>query len=165
MFDAAYWIDKLALISHPEGGFFKEIYRSNGSGVFLMNGERKTRNYSTSIYFLMEKGDFSAFHKIQSDEVWHFYGGEALEIFHIDQKGELIKTLLGPNPEKGEKLQAVIPANVWFGSRPAPSSKYSLVGCTVSPGFDFEDFEMAKRENLLTEFPEHLKIIEELTRE
>ncbi|AWV99711.1 cupin domain-containing protein [Arcticibacterium luteifluviistationis] len=165
MFDAAYWIDKLDLISHPEGGYYKETYRSEGSGTFLMNGEKKTRNYSTSIYFLMEKGDFSAFHKIQSDEVWHFYAGETLEIYHIDHQGKLIKTILGANPEKGETLQTVIPANLWFASRPKPSSNYTLVGCTVSPGFDFEDFKMAKKEILCSKYPEHTKIIDELTRE
>lgn len=165
MFDAAYWIKKLGLISHPEGGFYKETYRSSASSSFLMNGKEKVRSYSTSIYFLMENGDFSAFHKIQSDELWHFYAGEALEIYHIDPKGNLIKTMLGPDPEKGETLQAVIPANLWFASRPKNTSKYSLVGCTVSPGFDFEDFEMAKRENLFSKYPEHTKIIEELTRE
>ncbi|WP_341226508.1 cupin domain-containing protein [uncultured Arcticibacterium sp.] len=165
MFNAAYWIEKLDLISHPEGGFYKETYRSPGSSSFLMNGEEKTRNHSTSIYFLMEKGDFSAFHKIQSDELWHFYAGDTLEIYHIDPKGNMITTLLGPNPEKGETLQTVIPANLWFASRPKNTAKYALVGCTVSPGFDFQDFEMAKRADLSIEFPEHRKIIEELTRE
>ena len=113
----------------------------------------------------MEANNFSAFHRIMSDELWHFYAGDPLEVLYIDHKGHLRRILLGQNPVNGEQLQAVVPANTWFGSRPSNLSNYSLVGCTVSPGFDFQDFEMAKRAHLIQEFPEHTKIIEELTRE
>jgi len=162
MFDAAYWIQKLGLLPHPEGGFYKESYRSKES-IILENN--KVRSHATAIYFLMEANNFSAFHRIMSDELWHFYAGDPLEVLYIDHKGHLRRILLGQNPVNGEQLQAVVPANTWFGSRPSNLSNYSLVGCTVSPGFDFQDFEMAKRAHLIQEFPEHTKIIEELTRE
>jgi uncharacterized protein len=165
MLNAAYWIEKLNLLPHPEGGYFKETYRSNDTSTFQLGGLQKTRAHSTSIYFLMEKGNFSAFHRILSDEVWHFYAGESLEVFYIDHNGLLQRIFLGSNPENGEQLQGVVPANCWFASRPFLKSHYSLVGCTVAPGFDFEDFEMAKRASLIQEFPEHQKIIEELTRD
>jgi predicted cupin superfamily sugar epimerase len=162
MINASYWIEKLGLLPHPEGGFYKETYRSEGS-IVLDN--KKVRPHSTAIYFLMEAANFSAFHRIQSDELWHFYDGDPLEVFYFDKNGLLIRILLGSNPEKGEEMQAVVPAKAWFGSRPCDGSLYSLVGCTVSPGFDFEDFEMAKKNQLLMEYPEHAKIIEELTRD
>jgi len=165
MFEAAYWIQKLGLLAHPEGGFFKETYRSEGSLVLIDDGLEKSRHYATGIYFLMETGNFSAFHRIKSDELWHFYAGDPLEVFFIDHSGILQRHLLGQNPENGETLQALVPYNVWFASRPLKTGKYSLVGCTVSPGFDFEDFEMAKRDALTHEFPIHQVIIEELTRE
>lgn len=165
MFDSSYWIQKLELLPHPEGGFYKETYRAMESNSFVMNGQKKNRNLSTAIYFLMECGNFSAFHRIQSDELWHFYTGDPLEIVIIEPSGKLEKILMGSNPENGECLQAVVPANVWFGSRPLQGSTYSLVACTVSPGFDFQDFELAQKENLLHQFPKHKQIIEELTRD
>lgn len=162
---AKYWIDQLGLIPHPEGGFYKEVYKSDA----VFEGDNSDefpegRALCTSIYFLLEQGDFSTFHRILSDELWHFYGGEALEIFHIDDGGKLHTTLLGNDLENGETLQAVVPADCWFGSRPKQGSVYSLVGCTVSPGFDFRDFEMANKEELLTAFPEYKDLIKELTR-
>ncbi len=165
MFDAAYWTRKLGLNPHPEGGYYKETYRSEGSLLLKNDGQAKSRQYATAIYFLMETGNFSAFHRIKSDELWHFYYGDPLEVFYIDLSGVLQRILLGQNPENGETLQALVPASVWFASRPLKTGQYSLVGCTVSPGFDFEDFEMAKREELTHEFPAHQIIIEELTRD
>ncbi|MFT6879391.1 MAG: putative cupin superfamily sugar epimerase [Psychromonas sp.] len=165
MFEAAYWIQKLALIPHPEGGFYRETYRSEDSLVLMVDGLEKRRHYATGIYFLMETSNFSAFHRIKSDELWHFYAGDPLEVFFIDDSGGLQRLLLGQNPENGEKLQALVPANLWFASRPLKNSRYSLVGCTVSPGFDFDDFEMAQSEVLTHKFPIHQVIIEELTRE
>jgi predicted cupin superfamily sugar epimerase len=113
----------------------------------------------------MEEGNFSAFHRILSDEIWHFYAGHPLEVFYFDWSGKLVRLLLGNNPERGEVFQALVPAGVWFGSRPVQGGSYSLVGCTVSPGFDFQDFEMAKRSQLLAAYPEYGSIIEELTRD
>jgi predicted cupin superfamily sugar epimerase len=164
---ASYWVGKYNLAAHPEGGFYAETYRSfeNIAQKALPEGFGGDRSFSTGIYFLLEKHNFSAFHRIKSDEMWHFYQGEALEIFVIyPVSGKLDVIRLGDDPDKGETFQAVVPANTWFASRPASGSKYALVGCTVAPGFDFEDFEMADRETLRASFPQHAKLIEELTR-
>ena len=164
MSKAKYWIEKLSLEKHPEGGFYKETYKSRE--VFEGDDDEfpSGRSLATSIYFLMERGDFSTFHRIKSDEIWHFYDGDPLEIFHIDDSGNLQKTMLGRAVEKGEVLTTVIPAGCRFGSRPMAGSAFSLVGCTVSPGFDFNDFEMATKQDLLKEYPEHGILIKELTR-
>lgn len=153
--DAQHYIKTLSLLPHPEGGFYKETYRSLEK-ISLKHGER---NYSTAIYFLLEKNNFSAFHKIKSDELWHFYSGDTLEVIEITSEGKLKITDLGPG-----NFQYCVPAGNWFGSRVKAGGNFSLVGCTVAPGFDFSDFEMAKRENLLKEFPEHADVIKELTR-
>ncbi|KAA0990514.1 cupin domain-containing protein [Dyadobacter aurulentus] len=164
---AKYWIDKYGLLPHPEGGYYAETYRAaetiDPQGLPIrFNG---ARSFSTGIYFLLESHHFSAFHRIQSDEMWHFYAGEALEIFVIDPETRELEIIrLGNNPDKGEAFQAVVPAGKWFGSRPAKGSSYALVGCTVAPGFDFQDFEMAEREALKAEFPEFSGLIGELTR-
>lgn len=163
---AAYWIEKYNLLPHPEGGYYAETYRSTediGKSGLPVRFEGD-RSLSTGIYFLLQQGDFSAFHRIKSDEMWHFYAGDTLEIFVIHpETGNLDVIKLGADPENGETFQAVVPAGAWFGSRPASGSKYSLVGCTVSPGFDFADFEMADRNLLTRDFPEHELIIGELT--
>lgn len=159
--EAKYWIEKLELQPHPEGGFYKEAYRSDS--ITLVGEEKKKRNHGTAIYFLLLEDKFSAFHRIQSDEIWHFYAGSPIHIYFFDQKGELQTIHLGNNPENGEQLQAVVPANLWFASRMAQPQAYALVGCTVAPGFDFQDFEMAERKALLEEFPQHVQIITELT--
>ncbi len=153
--DAQHYIKTLSLLPHPEGGFYKETYRSLEK-ISLKHGER---NYSTAIYFLLEKNNFSAFHKIKSDELWHFYSGDTLEVIEITSEGKLKITDLGPG-----NFQYCVPAGNWFGSRVKAGGNFSLVGCTVAPGFDFADFEMAERENLLKEFPEHADVIKELTR-
>lgn len=165
MFPAKYWVEKLKMQSHPEGGFFAETYRStekidNNSLPKRFSGDR---NFSTGIYFLLESHHFSAFHRIQSDEMWHFYAGDALNVYYIDNVGNMQIIKLGNNPENGEVFQAVVPAGVWFGSKPAVENSYSLVGCTVAPGFDFADFEMPDRHTLLLEFPQHEDIIKILT--
>jgi hypothetical protein len=163
---SSYWIEKYNLQPHPEGGYYTETYRSGESisANALPQRFNGSRAFATGIYFLLEAQHFSAFHRIQSDEMWHFYAGGALEIFVINSEtGKLEVIRLGQDPEKGEVFQAVVPAGRWFGSRPAKGSTYSLVGCTVSPGFDFNDFEMADRPALTKEFPEHERIIKEMT--
>ena len=156
-----YWVDHLDLLPHPEGGFYKETYRSK-ENVINRNGDE--RSASTGIYFLINSGNFSAFHKIESDEMWHFYHGSPLSVYVIHKSGELEVIKIGDNIENGEVLQAVVPAGVWFASRVDEEDSYSLVGCTVAPGFDFHDFVLADREELMKEFPQHEKIIGELTR-
>ena len=149
--------------AHPEGGWYKEVYRSSGSipHKALPTEFTGSRSYCTSIYFLLEKGQISAFHRIKSDEIWHFYAGHPLNvhIIHPDGKPGLIK--LGRNYDAGESLQAVVPAGCWFGS--FTEENYSLVGCTVAPGFDFGDFEMAERQILLEKYPDYSEIILKLT--
>ena len=153
-------ISKLQLQPHPEGGFYKETYRSDQS--IPIDGE-KTRNVSTAIFYLLENKDKSHFHRIQSDELWFFHSGEPLDIVYL-QHNQQFSILLGNNIENGEVPQALIPAHTWFASRIKNGTGYSLVSCTVAPGFDFSDFELANREELITEYP-HLKtIIEEFTK-
>lgn len=163
---AQMFVDLLKLQHHPEGGYYKETYRASGiikeeclPGVF--NGER---SYSTAIYFLLQQGDYSAFHRIKSDECWHFYEGGPLLVHMIDNRGNHSCVQLGRNLHKGEVFQFVVPANVWFASQPAPGTSFSLVGCTVSPGFDFADFEMANADELTAEFPAHHELINRLCR-
>lgn len=164
--DSEYWVKKLNLQPHPEGGYYKETYRSEEyfGKEGLPSRFRGKRNYSTAIYFLLEKENFSAFHRIHSDEVWHFYAGDGITVFMLREDGEMEAINLGANPDKDEVLQAVVPAGVWFASRVRDQGSYGLVGCTVSPGFDFEDFEMANRDELLEQFPRHKKTIIALTR-
>ena len=114
--------------------------------------------------FLLAGKQFSAFHRIKSDECWHFYAGETLLVHVIDLKGEYRCICLGKNIHEGEVYQAVVPAGAWFASEPAPGSTFTLVGCTVSPGFDFADFEMANALTLAGQFPRHRALIQRLCR-
>jgi predicted cupin superfamily sugar epimerase len=127
-------------------------------------GGTQQRNVCTAIYFLLEAGNFSAFHRIQSDEIWHFYAGQALEVLELLPDGQLCCTRLGSDILRGEIPQYVVPADTWFASRVAEGGTFSLVGCTVAPGFDFADFRLARREELLEIFPQHRQVITELTR-
>lgn len=151
---------------HPEGGWYKETYRSNEAIPENALPARFTgnRTFSTAIYFLLEQGNFSAFHKIKSDECWHFYAGDALEIFILLPNGELEIILLGSDIENKQAFQHVVPANCWFASRPAKESRYCFVGCTVAPGFDFADFEMANANDLIKTYPLHSQLIHDLCR-
>lgn len=156
-----YWIDQLQLEHHPEGGYYKETYRSK-ENVINRNGVQ--RSASTGIYFLMTSDNFSAFHKIESDEMWHFYDGAPLSVYIILPDGVLKVLKIGSAIDKGEQLQAVVPAGCWFASRVDIPDAYSLVGCTVAPGFDFNDFVMADQNTLTNVYPLHQQIISELTR-
>jgi predicted cupin superfamily sugar epimerase len=164
---ASFWIEKYKLSPHPEGGFYSETYRATEviperALPARFGGDR---SFSTGIYFLLESHNFSAFHRIQADEMWHFYAGQALEIFVIHQQSRELQVIrLGSDPDNGETFQAVVPAGAWFASRPAEGTGYALVGCTVAPGFDFADFEMADRNSLKQEYPEFEQLISELTR-
>jgi len=162
---AEYYIEKLGLLPHPEGGFYKETYRSGGSinSDCLPQEYKSARNFCTLIYFLLVGNNISAFHRIKSDEIWHFYDGSAVKIIQINEKGELKEILLGKDLLKGETFQAVIPKNSWFGAELADKNSYGLIGCTVSPGFEFEDFEIGKRNGLIIQFPEYRAVIEKLT--
>ena len=163
---AEYFIKHLQLQPHPEGGFFKETYRSDGiiTSPCLPASFNGDRNYSTAIYFLLQQDDFSAFHRINSDECWHFYDGDTLLIHVIDEAGKYSCIRLGRKIDEGELFQFVVPANCWFASEPAPGTDFTLVGCTVSPGFDFSDFEMANGKALVKAYPQHQSLIERLCR-
>ena len=163
--EAQYWIEQLALLPHPEGGYYKETYRSpeeinSESLPTRFNG---ARNFSTAIYFLLQSEDRSLFHRIKSDELWHFHKGSSLSTYVLSDNGIKIH-VLGDNPAKGESLQVVIPANTWFGAQVNEPGSYTLAGCTVAPGFDFNDFELARRNDLLHEFPACKEIIIQLTK-
>jgi len=158
--NASFYINGLQLLPHPEGGFFKETYRSSGE----LTTPHGPRSFSTAIYFLLETGNFSAFHRIKSDEAWHFYDGDPLSVYVIHPNGRLEEIKLGLDLERGQQPQAVVPANCWFASRVAEGGTFSLVGCTVAPGVDFTDFEMAERAALSQTFPEHTELITGLTR-
>ena len=160
------WIDGLQLRRHPEGGWFRETYRSDeGVGrAALPPRFGDDRAFSTAIYFLLEGEDFSALHRIKQDEVFHFYDGSSLTVHVIDPDGNYSALKLGRDWTAGERPQAVVPAGSLFGATVNDTRSYSLVGCTVAPGFDFADFELPPREELCRQFPQHREIIERLTR-
>jgi predicted cupin superfamily sugar epimerase len=162
------WVDTLGLSPHPEGGFYRETYRAEmtlpESALSSVHGG--PRSASTAIYFLVTAGSFSAFHRIASDELWHFHAGGALEIVTIDPSGARRDLHLGLDVERGERPQHVVTAGAWFGSRlRTDEDGYALVSCTVAPGFDFADFELARRDELARAYPTHVAIIAALTRE
>ncbi|MEI6822226.1 MAG: cupin domain-containing protein [Bacteroidota bacterium] len=161
MKDANYWINHLQLLKHPEGGYYKEVYRSEEliNQNHLPNRFNGDRCFCTAIYFLLQKNDFSAFHRIKSDETWHFYQGTSLTLYMIDESGVLTSSILGNNPENNESLQITIPQNTWFAAHVNDKSSYTLTGCTVAPGFDFADFELGKRNELINLFPQHKEVI------
>lgn len=159
-------IDSLELKPHPEGGFFKETYRSKGTiKVDSLDAEYEgERNYSTSIYFMLTSEKFSSFHKINQDEIWHFYQGSPIELHTISESGIHKKHIIGNDLMNAQKPQLVVPGNHWFAAKVIDPDSYSLVGCTVSPGFDFEDFTLAERDVLIQQFPEHKELIKSFTR-
>ncbi|MBL0355932.1 MAG: cupin domain-containing protein [Chitinophagaceae bacterium] len=166
MLTTAHLIQHYHLQPHPEGGWYKETYKSSETIPAAGLPERFSgeRSFSTAIYFLLEQGNFSAFHRIKSDECWHFYSGDPLEVFVLYTNGRLEVITLGQDILNGQLFQYVVPANCWFASRPAASSAFCFVGCTVAPGFDFADFEMAEEKILLDLFPIHTAVIKELCR-
>jgi predicted cupin superfamily sugar epimerase len=174
--DARYWIEKLGLAPHPEGGYFRQTYKS---GLVIPGNALShpgARAASTAIYFLLERENFSAFHRLRSDEMWHFYAGSPLTVHVISPAGAYSNVVLGSDPEAGQVFQAVVLAGCWFGAEGAKNSHFSqnrremghplfsLVGCTVAPGFEFDDFEMATREELIKAYPQHADVIRRLTR-
>jgi len=160
---AKYYIQKLQLKKHPEGGYYREVYRAAEMFYFDAPPKALKRNASTSIYFLLEGKQVSKFHRLKSDEQWHFYDGSSIKLYVIDEKGKLSEYLLGGNLAKGEAFQLVIKKNNWFAAELINKRGYALIGCTVAPGFDFNDFELADRKTMLEMFPNHSGLIEKLT--
>ena len=161
---AEYWISRLGLEPHPEGGYFRQVYKA-AEEITEGLPDRYTgpRAYSTSIYFLLTEDNFSSFHRLQSDEIWHFYYGSSIRIHLISPEGNYTHVDVGQNMEKGQYFQGLIPNNHWFAAE-ILEKKYGLVGCTVAPGFSFEDFELAERESLVRLFPQHEALITRFTR-
>ncbi|MFN2262270.1 MAG: cupin domain-containing protein [Psychroflexus sp.] len=158
-------IEQLNLESHPEGGYFKETYRSQlqAENTSLPSYFEGSRHFSTCIYFMLTSDSFSAFHRVQQDEIWHFYIGQTIHLHMISEKGVYSKVKIGNRLDQDEIPQFVVPAKVWFAAEILAPESFALVGCTVSPGFDFQDFELADRKILLEKFPEHKSVISNLT--
>lgn len=147
------------LEKHIEGGAFSNSYQSQ---YLIEDKNGNLRPSATSIYFLLSKGDFSAFHQLQADEIWYYHYGATFTIFAIDLVGNLHEFKLGSKLEEGELLQVVIPQGWIFGSR--VEEGFGVVGCMVSPGFDYQDFALLPRAELLKSYPQHEKTIAEMTR-
>ncbi|MEL6811747.1 MAG: cupin domain-containing protein [Bacteroidota bacterium] len=159
-------IETLELQPHPEGGYFRESYRSTGviPRENLSEQYSGDRNYATSIYFLLTSDSFSAFHKIHQDEQWHFYDGTPIHLHMISPEGNYSEISIGRNLGLGQLPQFTVPGGYWFASEVKHPNSYALAGCTVSPGFDFADFNLPERRELLALFPQHSEIIHRLTR-
>lgn len=159
-------VRRFDLKPHPEGGYFREVYRSKlrlqHPGV---PADVENRRYAGSlIYFLLGDKDFSAFHRVKwTDEIWHIYGGGPIELHVIDGQGRYALHTISTDVTRGDPTH-VVPAGCWQAARVAPGAPWALGGCTVAPGFEFADFEMPPRSTLLDSFPEHAEIITELTR-
>ena len=173
--NADYWIDLLQLARHPEGGYYREVYRADETvGANALPARYgSARTLGTSIYFLLRAGEPSRFHRLQSDELWHYYAGDPTVIHLIDERGEHRQKTLGPDYANGQAFVHVIPRHSWFAAAvdtaavdtaTANGSKgFVLLGCTVAPGFEYQDFELAPREDLLTQFPQYASLIHQLT--
>ncbi len=164
MHSADYFIKGLNMTPHPEGGFYKEVYTSeeNITSKDLSVAFEGTRKLWTSIYFLLRDGEVSKFHRLKSDEMWYYHSGAPLTIYMISPEGELHTEELGLDIEKGERPQVLVPKDYVFGSA-MNSEGYALVGCMVSPGFDFRDFELFQRDELMQKYPQHQLVIHKLT--
>jgi predicted cupin superfamily sugar epimerase len=154
-------ISRLGLKQHPEGGFFIETFRSE----FLMRlaNHKGARNLCTIIYYLLPGEQFSSFHTIKSDEIWHFYLGSSIDLHIIRDDGTLDEVRLGANVFEGEIFQVVVKANSWFAASVNDTTSFSLMGCTVTPGFDFRDWTLGNREKLSRMYPQHEEIIKKYT--
>jgi predicted cupin superfamily sugar epimerase len=164
-----------------EGGYYRESYRSdkcvqtNGFGdespmdiVYSLptpeNQLPNIRPVLTLIYYLLDGNQFSAFHKVKYDEIWHFYKGSPINLYILTDSKNLLRVQLGNDLRKNEQIHYVIKGNTWFGADLKDKSSYSLIGCSVSPGFDFRDFELGYRNRLKKTYPQHEHIINRLTR-
>jgi hypothetical protein len=167
LISAKQWIKALDLRRHPEGGYYREVYRAGETipRAALPGRFGGDRAFATAIYFLLEGEDCSHLHRIKQDEVWHFFEGSALTLHMIDPAGAYSTTELGRDVQAGHSLMAVVPAGWWFGATVNDAPSFSLVGCTVAPGFDFADLELPDRSLLLKQHPQHRKLIERLMRQ
>jgi predicted cupin superfamily sugar epimerase len=159
-------IRTLNLKPHPEGGFYAETYRSAegiaAAGLPLRYGG--ARAFSTAIYYLLTADSFSALHRLKSDEIFHFYLGDPVEMLVLppESRGRVVN--LGADLARGERPQAVVPAGAWQGARLRAGGAFALLGCTVAPGFEFADFEVGRRRDLQGRYPAWGDLIGALTR-
>ena len=162
MYTAEYWIQHLNLKPHPEGGFFKEEYRSNIEidQHNLPVGYKSARRIATSIYYMLRSQDISRLHRLKSDELWYFHSGGAIKVYVIDTEGNKHTYLLGSNHERAEQYSLLIPGGSIFCAEVTEKASYGLVSCVVCPGFEFEDFEMFDKEDLIQAYPKHTALIE-----
>ncbi|MGY0035818.1 cupin domain-containing protein [Pedobacter sp. NJ-S-72] len=157
---AGYWIDRLDLQPHPEGGYYKEMFRSHVE-VYRDNGI-ELRRACTSIYYLLEGNDFSGFHRLKSDELWYFHSGQPINIHVLDTDGGY-RCIELSDSETGN-LQAIIEPNCWFAAEISSKQDFALVSCAVAPGFDFSEFEMATKSSLSSIYPSQKSLIEKFCR-
>jgi predicted cupin superfamily sugar epimerase len=165
MQDAIYWIAKLNLKDHPEGGFYREVYRSGESieGIHLKDKRKGHRNLATSIYFLLKTGEKSLLHRLKSDETWYYHFGSPIHIYCIDIHGNMKEVVIGPDIENHEYPQYTIPEGTIFGGLVHGNNSFCLASCMVAPGFSFDDFQLLSREFMLDKYPRYRDIILKLT--
>ena len=161
--DAKKLIQQLELTAHQEGGHYRRTYQSEEAIPLASRPDDNPRHFSTAIYFLLQAGEFSAWHKLRSEEMWHHYEGENLHIHTLDPQTHELNTLTLGKLSNGGTPQLIVPRGLWFCAEIASDHGFTLCGCTVTPGFDFTDFELPQRDSLLELFPEHAEIIKRYT--
>jgi len=152
-------IKDFKLEKHPEGGYYRRVWCSEVKSDFSKNNSTEILNNASHIYYLLEKNDFSAFHRINNEELWHHYSGSTIRIFILNSDGKLETQLLGKSIENGEQPTVVIPKNQWFAAEVVDKSDFGFVGCTVVPAFSFSGFELADTKKLIAEFPRNKELI------
>lgn len=159
-------IEKLALVPLPEeGGFYRETYRSIGKiPSSALPNHSSERNYATAIYYLLTPTEFSGLHNVKSDEIFHFYAGDPVEMLWLRPNGEAESFVLGSDFMSGHLPQIVVPQGIWQGTKLIKGGEWALLGCTVSPGFDFADFGLKTRDEFLKLFPQHREKVMAYTR-
>lgn len=147
-----------------EGGFYRQTFKSHGRiPSFLLSQHTGERAYGTAIYYLITPESFSALHLVPQDEMFHFYAGDAVEMLQIQPSGEIKSVILGNRLQEGHSPQVLVGGNIWQGTRLVRGGQWALLGCTVCPGFEFEDFQMKSREELTALFPQHREWIHRFT--
>jgi predicted cupin superfamily sugar epimerase len=157
-------IRHLGLTPHPkEGGFFRETYRSTEALTALPSRYVGPRAHSTAIYYLLTPNTYSALHRLQTDEIFHFYLGDPVRMLQLDSQGQGRTLVLGPDLINGQQLQVVVPRGIWQGSFLEPGGSFALLGCTVAPGFEYADYESGDRQSLTAHYPAFADLIRRLT--
>jgi len=157
---AAYWIKHLNLQPHPEGGYYNEIFRSQHP--VLRPGDDVPKQACTSIYYLLEEADFSGFHRIASDELWYFHKGSPLLIHVINEEG--VYDVMELSDRETGNLSIAIRAGLWFAAATPSAYGFTLVSCAVAPGFEFAEFEMAVKQEMIAKYPQHALLLDKLCR-